>query len=38
VGGYDDFLESDNSSIFFGGGVRWKDDDLKYLLGSVPSF
>lgn len=38
VGGYDDLLESDSSSVFFGGGVRWNDDDLKYLLGAVPSF
>ena len=35
-GGYDDFLEGDRDSIFFGGGLRWSDDDLKYLLGSVP--
>ena len=35
-GGYDDFLEGDRDSIFFGGGIRWSDDDLKYLLGSVP--
>jgi len=20
----------------FGGGIRWRDDDLKYLLGSIP--
>lgn len=38
VGGYDDVLESDRASLFFGAGVRWKDDDLKYLLGSVPRF
>ena len=38
VGGYDDALESDRASIFLGAGVRWKDDDLKYLLGSVPKF
>jgi phospholipid/cholesterol/gamma-HCH transport system substrate-binding protein len=26
-----------NSTAFiFGGGIRWRDDDLKYLLGSVP--
>ena len=24
------------TSFTFGGGVRWRDDDLKYLLGSVP--
>ena len=34
VGGYDDFLENDQ--FFLGGGVRWNDDNLKYLLGSVP--
>lgn len=36
-GGYDDFLEGDRDSIFIGGGLRWSDDELKYLLGSVPS-
>lgn len=36
MGGYDDPLESDLDSIFFGGGLRWGDDNLKYLLGSVP--
>jgi phospholipid/cholesterol/gamma-HCH transport system substrate-binding protein len=36
-GGYDDFLEGDRDSIFFGGGLRWSDDDLKYLLGSLPT-
>ena len=36
VGGYDDFLESDLGSAFLGLGIRWNDDDLKYLLGSVP--
>ena len=35
-GGYDDFLEGDRDSVFFGGGLRWSDDDLKYLLGSLP--
>jgi phospholipid/cholesterol/gamma-HCH transport system substrate-binding protein len=34
VGGYDDFLEND--SVFLGGGIRWNDDNLKYLLGAVP--
>ncbi len=37
VGGYDDFLESDTGSLFLGVGIRWQDDDLKYLLGSVPT-
>lgn len=34
--GYDDPLESEFDSIFIGGGLRWNDDSLKYLLGSVP--
>ncbi|HYH47480.1 MAG TPA: MlaD family protein [Thermoanaerobaculia bacterium] len=34
VGGYDDALEND--SLFLGGGIRWNDDNLKYLLGAVP--
>lgn len=34
VGGYDDPLEG--NSFFLGGGIRWRDDNLKYLLGSVP--
>lgn len=38
VGGFDDFLTDDRDSLFLGGGIRWNDDDLKYLLGSVPSF
>jgi phospholipid/cholesterol/gamma-HCH transport system substrate-binding protein len=25
-----------NTSFTFGGGIRWRDDDLKYLLSSVP--
>ena len=36
LGGYDDPLESDLDSLFLGGGIRWTDDDLKYLLGSLP--
>ena len=23
-------------SFFLGAGIRWSDDDLKYLIGSVP--
>jgi len=38
VGGYDDILEDSRSSVFLGAGVRWNDEDLKYLLGSIPSF
>jgi phospholipid/cholesterol/gamma-HCH transport system substrate-binding protein len=37
-GGFDDPLVDDYSSPFVGAGVRWSDDDLKYLLGSVPRF
>ena len=36
TGGYDDPLVSERDSFIFGGGIRWNDDDLKYLLGSVP--
>ncbi|HKI86017.1 MAG TPA: MlaD family protein, partial [Thermoanaerobaculia bacterium] len=35
-GGYDDFLVRDQRSIFIGAGIRWDDDELKYLLGSMP--
>lgn len=38
VGGYDDFLIDDGESFFLGAGVRWKDEDFKYLLGALPSF
>jgi phospholipid/cholesterol/gamma-HCH transport system substrate-binding protein len=31
MGGYDDFLEDD--SAFLGGGIRWTDENIKYLLG-----
>jgi phospholipid/cholesterol/gamma-HCH transport system substrate-binding protein len=37
VGGYDDPLER-NRSFFLGGGIRWNDDNIKYLLGSVTKF
>jgi phospholipid/cholesterol/gamma-HCH transport system substrate-binding protein len=36
IGGYDDPLE--NHSFFLGGGIRWNDDNIKYLLGSVSKF
>lgn len=36
--GYDDPLVDDLRSPFVGFGLRWSDDDLKYLLGSIPSF
>lgn len=34
--GWDDFLVGDRRSLFFGGGITWRDNTLKYLLGSVP--
>lgn len=36
VGGLDDVLESRRQSFFLGAGIHWSDDDLKYLLGSLP--
>jgi phospholipid/cholesterol/gamma-HCH transport system substrate-binding protein len=38
LGGYDDFLVRDRDSLFIGAGLRWRDDDLKYLLSSLPKF
>ncbi len=35
-GGYDDFLVPAQRSIFLGAGIRWDDDEIKYLLGSMP--
>ncbi len=37
VGGYDDFLEDEFESYFFGAGIHWRDDDLKYLMGKLPT-
>jgi phospholipid/cholesterol/gamma-HCH transport system substrate-binding protein len=34
--GYDNVLNSQRSAAFAGVGLRFDDDDLKYLLGSVP--
>ena len=38
TGGWDDFLNHSRKadSLFFGAGLRWSDDDIKYLLGSIP--
>jgi phospholipid/cholesterol/gamma-HCH transport system substrate-binding protein len=38
TGGWDDFLNTSRKtdSVFVGAGIRWTDDDIKYLLGSVP--
>lgn len=35
-GGYDNFLNKDRAAPFAGLGLRFDDEDLKYLLGSVP--
>lgn len=35
--GYDDPLVAEYRGAFLGGGVRWSDEDLKYLLGSIPT-
>lgn len=37
-GGVDQILDSDRRSFFLGGGIRFEDEDLKYLLvgGAVP--
>lgn len=34
--GVDDFVSRHNANPFFGGGLRFGDDDLKYLLSSLP--
>jgi phospholipid/cholesterol/gamma-HCH transport system substrate-binding protein len=31
--GADDFVSKKNANVFFGGGIRFGDDDIKYLLG-----
>jgi phospholipid/cholesterol/gamma-HCH transport system substrate-binding protein len=38
TGGWDDLLNHSRGadSVFVGAGVRWTDDDIKYLLSSVP--
>lgn len=36
IGGYDNFLNSKRKAAFVGLGLRFDDEDLKYLLGSVP--
>ncbi len=34
--GYDNFLNAGRKSAFVGAGLRFDDEDLKYLIGSVP--
>ena len=37
TGGVDDLLNPSLRSLFIGGGIRWKDEDLKAMLpGSIP--
>jgi phospholipid/cholesterol/gamma-HCH transport system substrate-binding protein len=38
TGGWDDFLNTSRNvaSFFVGAGIRWTDDDVKYLLGALP--
>ena len=36
TGGVDDLLNPGLRSPFLGGGIRWKDEDLKALLGNIP--
>ncbi len=37
TGGYDDFISKvDLESYYVGGGFRFEDDDIKYLMGSIP--
>ena len=36
TGGVDDLLNPGLRVPFIGGGIRWKDEDLKALLGSIP--
>ncbi len=35
--GVDDFYSKDNASPFFGGGIRFNDEDIKYLLSYLPT-
>jgi phospholipid/cholesterol/gamma-HCH transport system substrate-binding protein len=37
MAGWDDPTYSDNSSYFVGAGITWRDEDLKYLLGTAAS-
>ncbi len=38
TGGYDDFIKNDKDGVYFvGAGFTFVDDDLKYILSSVPT-
>ena len=34
--GWDNFLNRKRDNFFVGGGVRFEDEDLKYIIGTVP--
>ena len=34
--GYDNILNKKVDTFFVGGAIRFEDDDLKYIMGSVP--
>ncbi len=36
-GGYDNVFNSEYNGYFVGAGMRFEDEDLKYVLGSIPS-
>jgi len=36
--GWDDPARKDRRSVLFGGGITWRDEDLKYLLGTAAAF
>ena len=35
--GYDNPLNSQRDGVYIGGGIKFEDEDLKFLLGSTPS-
>lgn len=36
TGGVDEILNKDGRSVFIGAGLKWRDEDIKSLLGAVP--
>ncbi|MEL7061911.1 MAG: MlaD family protein, partial [Acidobacteriota bacterium] len=37
IGGYDDILADESDTFFFGAGITWNDEDIKFLLGAAAS-
>jgi len=35
--GYDNILNSRTEGVYFGGGIRFEDEDLKYMFGAIPA-